>query len=91
MAYENNTQSGWTKVTKERHSQACLAQRRCMFLRGRSLTKISLGLFFVVWLVPSKTVKLNHPPRKIVPIRYYIMLEASYMYNYIQHELACPL
>ena len=45
MAKENNTQSfspvvsGWMKVTKERHSRACLAQRWHVFLRGRSLTK----------------------------------------------------
>ena len=64
MAKENNTHSlssvvsGWTKVTKERHSRACLAQQQRMFLRGRSLTKIWRGLFFAVWLVPSKTAKL---------------------------------
>ena len=60
--------SGWTKVTKERHSRACLAQRRRVFLRGRSLTKFSSGLFFAVWLVPSKTAKFNHP-QKFVPLR----------------------
>ena len=76
MAKENNTWSfspvisGWTRVTKERHSRACLAQRRRVFLRGRSFTKKnSPELFFVVWLVPSKTAKFNHP-RKFVPIRY---------------------
>ena len=73
MAKENNTWSfssvvsGWTKVMKEHHSRASLAQRRRMFLHG--LTKISPGLFFTVWLVPSKTMKFNHP-RKFVPIRY---------------------
>ena len=61
--------SGWTKVTKERYSRACLAQRQRMFLRGHSLTKISLGLFFAIWLVPSQNAKFNHP-RKFVPIRY---------------------
>ena len=51
MAKENNTQSfssvvsGWMKVTKECHSRACLAQRRRVFLRGRSLTKILPGFF----------------------------------------------
>ena len=34
------------KVTKECHSQACLAQRWRVFLRERSLTKFSPGLFF---------------------------------------------
>ena len=49
MAKENNTQSfssvigGWMKVTKECHSQDCLAQRQCVFLRGRSHAKISPG------------------------------------------------
>ena len=49
MAKENNVRSLssvvsiWTKVTKERHSQACPAQRQHMFLRERSLTKISPG------------------------------------------------
>ena len=75
MAKENNTReflfSGQTKVTKESHSRACLAQQWRMFLCGHtcSLTKISLILFFAVWLVPSKTEKFNHP-RKFVPIRY---------------------
>ena len=52
MAKENNTRSfspvvsGWTKVTKERHSRACLAQRRCVFLRRRSLTKNFAGIIF---------------------------------------------
>ena len=32
------------------------------------LTKLSMGLLFAVWLVPSKTTKFNHP-RKFVPIR----------------------
>ena len=47
MAKENNPQSfssvvsGWTKVIKECHSRACLAQQRHVFLRGCSLTKIS--------------------------------------------------
>ena len=61
----------WSKLTKERHSRTCLAQRerRRVFLRGRSLTKISPGLFFAVWMVPSKSAKFNHP-RKFVPIRY---------------------
>ena len=77
MAKENNTWSfssvvsGWTKVTKERHCRACLAQRRRVFLHGRSLTKILPGLFFAVWLVPSKTAKFNHC-RKFVPIRDFI-------------------
>ena len=71
MAKENNTRSfspvvsGWTKVTKERHSRACLAQQQCV---GVASQKILSGLFFVVWLVPSKTAKFNHP-RKFVPIR----------------------
>ena len=75
MAKETNTRSfssvvsGGTELMKERHSRVCLAQRRCVFLRGRSLTKISPGLFFAVWLVPSKTAKFNHP-RKFVPILY---------------------
>ena len=76
MAKENNTRicssvvSGWTKVMKERYSRACLAQRRHVFLRGHILTKILLELFFVVWLVPSKTVKCNHPWKFVhVPIR----------------------
>ena len=87
MAKENNTQSfssvvsGWTKVTKERHSRACLAQRRRVFLRGRSLTKISPGLFFVVWLVPSKTAKFNHP-RKFVPIRYIVAYNILQSHKY---------
>ena len=38
--------SGWTKVTKERYSRACLAQRRRVFLRGRSSTKIFAGIIF---------------------------------------------
>ena len=52
MAKENNTQSfspvvsGWMKVTKERHSRACLAQRRCVFLRGRSVTKNLAAIIF---------------------------------------------
>ena len=52
MAKENNTRSfspvvsGWTKVTKERHSQACLAQQRRVFLRGRSLTKNFARIIF---------------------------------------------
>ena len=60
MAKENNTWSfssvfsGWMNVTNESHIQACL-KRRCIFLHGRSVTKISPGLFFTVWLVPSKT------------------------------------
>ena len=59
--------SGWMKVTKERHFRACLAQQQHVFLRGCSLTKILPGLFFAVQLVPSKTVKFNHP-WKFVPI-----------------------
>ena len=60
MAKENNTWSfssvvsGWTKITMESHSWACLAQQRRVFLHGHSLTKILPGLFFTVWLVPSK-------------------------------------
>ena len=72
MAKENNilsfspVVSGWMKVTKERHSRACLAQWWCVFLRGHSLTKNFAGIFFAVWLVPSKTTKFNHP-RKLCP------------------------
>ena len=79
----NNTQSfssavsGWTIVMKERHSRACLAQWQRMFLHGRSLTKNSPGLFFAVWLVPSKTMKFNHP-RKFVPIQYATKVNACY-------------
>ena len=38
--------SGWTKVTKERHSRACLAQQRHVFLRGHSITKNFTGIIF---------------------------------------------
>ena len=75
MAKENNTWSfpsvvsGWTKVTKEHHSQACLAQRRRCSCVGVASQKISPGLFFAVWLAPLKTAKFNHP-RKFVPIQY---------------------
>ena len=93
---KNNTRSfspvvsGWTKVTKERHSRACLAQRRRVFLRGRSLTKISPGLFFAVWLVPSKTAKFNHP-RKLVPIWYiYVLLRGgAWLLNFETDQLRC--
>ena len=50
---KNNTRSfspvvsGWTKVMKERHSRACLAQRRHVFLCGRSSTKIFAGIIFL--------------------------------------------
>ena len=79
MAKENNTQSfssvvgGWMKVTKKRHSRACLAQQQRVFLCGRSFAKISPGLFFMGWLVPSKTSQFNHP-RKFVPIQYSILI-----------------
>ena len=69
MVKENNTQSfslvvsDWTKVMKECHSRACLAQRRRVFLHEHSLTKISPGLFFKVWLMPSKAAKFNHPQK----------------------------
>ena len=52
VAKENITRSffpvvsGWMKVTKERHSRACLAQRRCVFFCGRSLTKNFAGIIF---------------------------------------------
>ena len=49
-------------------SLSCPAMARVLAW-AYSLTKISLGLFFAVWLVPSKTAKFNHP-RKFVPIRY---------------------
>ena len=72
MVKGNNTRSFSSvvsEVTKERHSRACLAQQWCVFFNGRSLTKILPELFFVVWLVSSKTAKFNHP-QKFLPIRY---------------------
>ena len=99
MAKENNTQSfssvvsGWTKVAKEHHSRACLArpQRWRVFLCGHSLTKILQGLFFAVWLAPSKTAKFNHP-RKFVPIRYCLINIKEYsVAMYIQFSSCCCL
>ena len=54
-----------------------------VFLCGCSLTKISPGLFFAVWLVPLKTAKFNHP-RKFVPIRYMV---SAVVRNSICYEL----
>ena len=91
MVKENNTLSfssvisGWTKVMKESHSRACLAQRRHMFLHERSLTKISPVLFIAVWLVPSKTVKFNHP-RKFVPIWQLITNSQKSTHYYCAHN-----
>ena len=51
MVKENNTRSfssvvsGWTEVTKKSHSRACHAQRRRLFLHGRSLTKFRQDYF----------------------------------------------
>ena len=52
--------SGWTKVMKERHSRACLAQQWRVFLHGHSLTNFAV-IFSAVLLVPSKTAKFTHP------------------------------
>ena len=65
MAKENNTRSfslvvsGWTKVTKERHSRACLAQRWRVFLRGRSLTKFRWDYISQFGWYPWKPWNLN--------------------------------
>ena len=82
MVKENSAQSfssvisGWTKVTKERHSRAHLAQRRRMFLCGCSLTKISPGLFSRFGWCPQK-------------LRNLITLGSSYPYG-ICYEMRMP-
>ena len=50
--------SGWMKKTKERHSQACLAQRWCVFLGGHSLTKFRWDYFSQFGWCPQKLQNL---------------------------------
>ena len=75
MAKANNTWSfspvvsGWTKVQRSAILELVLPSNGACSCVGVALQKISQGLFFAVWLVPSKTVKFNYP-RKFVPIRY---------------------
>ena len=75
MAKENNTRSfspvvsGWTKVQRSAILELVLPSDGACSRVGVALQKISQGLFFAAWLVPSKTAKFNHP-QKFVPIRY---------------------
>ena len=88
--------SGQTKVTKECQSQACLAQRHCMFLCGCSLTKISLGVFFCGLAGALETTKFNHP-QKFVPIWYakvrthfqLYAVDSVNSFNLLLHNIGC--